>query len=162
MKTILIPTDFSDNAFSQVEQLLSNSIQEKVKLVFFHAFKMPESEQDLLGDNAKPHSAVLNETFRKGCVRLKEKFPAISQIAYRYMYGDSRSVLQHFINHNDISHLFLPEGITVSLVNPRSVDITNKLIATGLPVIQPIREQLRVRFQPREKQAIRLLETTAS
>lgn len=164
MKTILIPTDFSTAAFAQVEQMLSNLALEKVQLYFFHAFEMPGSEQDLVGANAKPHLAVLNEDFRKVCVRLKEKYPGqVNQIAYRYLYGNSKAVLCHFLDHNDITHLFLPEGMLPAMVNPRSLDITQQLVATGLPVIQPVKEQLRVRFQSREKSVpAQLAETTAS
>ncbi|GAO41160.1 universal stress protein [Flavihumibacter petaseus] len=162
MKTILIPTDFSASSFAAADYLLENLGNEKVNLYFFHAFSLPESEQDVVDKTERPHLAVLSESFRRECCRLKNNHPNLVQAGYRFLYGNSKKQLRNFIEYNNISHYFLADGQNLSALHPRSLDLSG-LIRKELEQVEVLREIYSIRLRTgRVRQEEPALETASS
>lgn len=128
MKNILIPTDFTPQSMTMLENYLETVGTKNINLVFFTAFTLPDSEQDIIGSDAKPHLQVLNEPFRKACRKLKSRFEGtIATIQYKYLYGNSRKVFAIFLQHNKIDLIFCPQ---------QHFEFPNKKCINPLPLVK--------------------------
>lgn len=159
MKNILFPTDFTPQSLSVLELYIKSNSTYKNTIVLFAAFEMPESEQDVVGADNKPHLLVMNEEFRKGCKRLKEKYAErISNIYYKYMYGNTVKVFKNHLEFNDIDEVFFPEAYTLiqphqRFLNPASfINAAPVKIIREVPVV-PAQKPKQVIMQKRELSA---------
>jgi hypothetical protein len=139
MKTILIPTDFTSASLQLIEETILFLQPEPVNIVLFHAFEMPQSMQDVVGVENKPHLQVMNERFRKGCKRIKNKYSAsVSNIHYRHMYGNTVSVFKHYLQFNKIDCIVYPSTLTMQTVHPRSIHPDKLIKKSGCQVITSV------------------------
>lgn len=139
MKTILIPTDFTSASLQLIEESILFLQPEPVSIVLFHAFDMPQSMQDVVGSGNKPHLQVMNERFRKGCKRIKNKYSSfVYNIHFRHMYGDTLSVFKHYLQFNKIDCIIYPSALTVQMVHPRSVQPDKLIKKCGCQVVTSI------------------------
>ena len=139
MKTILFPTDFTPQSLSVLEQYIKSNATLKSTVMLFAAFEMPDSEQDVIGAGNKPHLQVMNEEFRKGCKRLKEKYAGkIGNIYYKYMYGNTFRVFKNYLEFNEIDEIFFPDGYKLIQPHQRFVDPCSFISAAPVKLIREI------------------------
>lgn len=139
MKKILFPTDFSAQSLNILEQFIKNTAEKKLTIVLFAGFSMPDSEQDVIGFGNKPHQMVLNEVFRKGCRRLKEKHAEkLANIYYKYMYGNSRNVFRNYLDSNEIDQILFPDGMQFSTPHARFINPGSLVLTAPLTIIRTI------------------------
>jgi len=139
MKTILIPTDFSAASLQLIEETIRFFRPEPVDIVLFHAFTMPSSMQDIATSADKPHLQVMNEHFRKGCKRIKDRHHQhVQNICFRYMYGDTKAVFRQYLAFNKIDQIVYPSTLVLQSVHARSIHPGKLVKNCGTPVIPSI------------------------
>lgn len=139
MKTIMIPTDFTAASLQLMEETILLFKPEPVSIILFHAFTMPQSMQDIIGSENKPHLQVINERFRKSCKRIKDKYSAcVYNIHYRHMYGNTVRVFRHYLQFNKIDCIVYPSNYFLQLPHARSVDPDRLIHRCGYPVISSL------------------------
>lgn len=145
MKTILIPTDFTSASLQLIEESILFLQPEPVTILLFHAFEMPTGMQDIAGSGNKPHLQVMNERFRKGCKRIKSKYPAnVYNILFRHMYGSTVSVFKHYLRFNKVDCIIYPESFVLQTVHHRSVHPGKMIKKSGLPVIASVLPEVKI------------------
>lgn len=136
MKTIMIPTDFTAASLQVMEETILVFKPGPVNIVLFHAFTMPQSMQDIVGTDSKPHIQVINERFRKSCKRIKDKYSdCVHNIHYRHLYGDTLRVFKHYLQCNKIDCIVYPSNYFMQMTHPRSIDPDTLIHQCGYPVI---------------------------
>jgi hypothetical protein len=139
MKTILFPTDFTPQSLSILEQYIKGVSASRSTIILFAAFEMPDSEQDVIGAGNKPHLQVMNEEFRKGCKRLKEKYAErIGNIYYKYMYGNTGKVFKNYLEFNEVDEVFFPDGYQLIQPHQRFINPGSLLNNTSVKIIREI------------------------
>ena len=139
MKTILIPTDFTSASLQLIEESILFLQPVPVNILLFHAFEMPTSMQDITGFDNKPHLQVMNEPFRKGCKRIKAKYPLnVYNILFRHMYGNTVSVFKHYLRFNKVDGIVYPESCILQAVHHRSVHPGKMIKKSRYPIIVPV------------------------
>ena len=139
MKTFLIPTDFTSASLQLIEETIRCCRPERVNIILFHAFEMPQSMQDIVGTGSKPHLQVMNERFRRGCKRIKEKYgPVVENIVFRHMYGNTVSVFKNYLQFNKVDAIVFPDGFLYHAVHDRSVDPARLIKKSKYPVISTL------------------------
>jgi hypothetical protein len=139
MKNILFPTDFTTQSLSVLELYIKNNSTYKNTIVLFAAFEMPDSEQDVIGSDSKPHLQLMNEEFRKGCKRLKEKYAEkIGNMYYKYMYGNTQKLFKNHLEFNDIDEIFFPEAYTLTQPHQRFINPGSFINAATVKVIREV------------------------
>lgn len=144
MKNILFPTDFTAQSLRTLELYVKGVTGMRFNIILFAAFQMPDSDQDAVG--SRPHLAVMNETFRKGCKKLKEKYTdKIGQIHYKFMYGTTKQVFRNYIDFNEIDLILFPDGYTIGKPHEKSIDPAALINGSSLSVIRemPVTAQIR-------------------
>jgi hypothetical protein len=139
MKTILIPTDFTSASLQTIEETIRYFRPEPVNIVLFHAFEMPESMQDAVGSDNKPHLQVMSERFRRGCKRLKDKYgAAVYNIGFRHLYGNSVRVFKNYLEFNKVDLIVYPNNQQWQATHQRSVAPDHLVEKCGCPVISSV------------------------
>ncbi|KYP13173.1 MAG: hypothetical protein A1D16_20835 [Flavihumibacter sp. CACIAM 22H1] len=139
MKNILFPTDFTPQSLGVLEQYIKGASGSRITIILFASFEMPASEQEVVGAGNKPHLQVMNEEFRKGCKKLKEKYAGlIGNIFFKYMYGNTRQVFRNYLDFNEIDQIFFPEGFQLMQPHPRFLDPSSLINNAGIPVIREL------------------------
>jgi len=147
MKTIMIPTDFTTASLQLMEETILVFKPESVNIVLFHAFTMPQSMQDIVGTESKPHIQVINERFRKSCKRIKDKYSDyVNNIHYRHLYGNTMRVFKHYLQFNKIDCIVYPTNYFLQMTHARSVDPDQLIRKCGYPVITSLLPEASVKI----------------
>lgn len=137
MKNVLFPTDFTQQSLASLEQFVKCATGAKFNVLLFAAFELPSSEQETIGSSNKPHLLVMNESYRKGCKKLKEKYAEkVGNIHFKYMYGSSRQVFRNYLEFNEVDQIFFPEGVQFQQPHERFVQPGALVNSSQLPVIK--------------------------
>lgn len=121
MKNILIPTNFNPASFKLVGQALT-TVNEKVNIVFFHAFQQPFFYTDFIRDDDSP-KLLVTDSLRQQCRQLKEKFPElIGTITFELMRGNSNALFRNIIEANKIDLIICPKHYTYVKMHKDSIN----------------------------------------
>jgi hypothetical protein len=100
---------------------------------------MPASMQDIVTSADKPHLQVMNEAFRKGCKRIKDRHQQyVHNICFRYMYGETKAVFRQYLAFNKIDQIVYPSSLFLQTAHERSVHPDKLIKNCGTPVIHSI------------------------
>jgi len=140
MKTILIPTDFNAHAVPMLRGLLANFINEPVKIILFHSYKLTDSIPELLMLSRRTAEyGQIPEAFHKACRNFKaENADIIHSLRIEYCYGSTIAAFRNFAEANEVDAVFYPEGYNFHKISRYSLDPAILLGKSGLPVIQPM------------------------
>lgn len=139
MKNILFPTDFTTQSLHLLELYIKSLTTNKNNIVLFAAFEMPDSEQEVIGAENKPHLQLITEEFRMRCNRLKEKYATtIGNIHYKFIYGNSLKVFKNHLEFNEIDEVFFPDAFRLIQSHPRFLDPRIFMNAAQVKVIKDI------------------------
>jgi hypothetical protein len=136
MKTILIPTDFSEVSI-QVAELMIRDAQEDVKILFTHLFHVADDIQDLLfsGYREKEYELV-SEDFWEDCKVLKDTYAeTLSSIKIDFFYGNKLASLKNFLEYHEVSCIAYSESYGIPKLNKSSLDALPVLKKCGIPMV---------------------------
>jgi hypothetical protein len=137
MKTILIPTYFDQTCFAEIKDLIMNSIDEKVHLVFFHAYKLSDSISDLLMLSRRTSEyGQIPDEFHKACQNLKESNDQVMSIKIEYFYGNTVAAFRNFVEANEITEVYYPKSYQFNPISKHSLDPAILLSKCAIPAFK--------------------------
>jgi hypothetical protein len=144
MKTILIPTDFNPHAVPMLRGVLANFIDEPVKIILFHSFKLTDSITELLMLSRRTAEyGQIPEAFHKACRDFREENRGtIQSLRIEYFYGSTIAAFRNFAEANEVDAVFYPEGYYFNKISSYSLDPAILLSKSRLPVVKPMEMQL--------------------
>lgn len=139
MKTILIPTDFNEQSVKTARLIPVNSDNEKIKIIFFHAYKLTDSISDLLMLRRRTAEyGQIPDAFHTACNQFKlENEATVYSVGIEYFYGSTMAAFRNFIEANEVDAIFYPGNYNFQKISKYSLDPELLLKKSGLPVIQP-------------------------
>ena len=139
MQNVLIPTDFTADSFTLVEQAIKNC-DKKINVVLFHAFAMPDSAFDMLApDYKRPESLFMTETFRIACKQLKDAYPQIiNKITVNCMQGNTKALFRNFVEAKDIDIICCPVAYNYVAIHERSTNPLPLFKKAGIPQVKEL------------------------
>jgi hypothetical protein len=134
MKTILVPTDFTNSSLDIIEQI-ATTFDDKLVIMLFHALDMPSSlVEAMINNSAAGHHSFVTEELRQRCRRLKIAHPNISNISFKFMYGTTSRVFENFATAHNIDLIVIPEGYYFTYVVRESVNPMPMFSKSRIPV----------------------------
>jgi hypothetical protein len=136
MKTVMIPTDFTNEGIQVAETIVRDS-NEDVKLVFTHLFHVADDIQDLLfsGNREKEYEFV-PEKFWADCRNLKEDFNGkLKSVKIDFFYGNKIAGLKNFLEYHEVDSIAYSESYGIPKLNKNSLDALPVLKKCGISLL---------------------------
>jgi hypothetical protein len=124
MKTILIPSDFSVQSLDFVEHLLRKFQPERVNLLLFHLFELPDSitELLLLGREQKDFPGIRYE-FLYRCRQLELAHrKQLEAIRTKCFYGNTLAIFRNFLEGHQVDLIAHPANTPFRKLGKASLD----------------------------------------
>ncbi len=135
MKTIVIPSDFSQHSIHVAETVIRNS-NEPVKLIFTHLFRIGDSIQDLLFSTyRKREHEFVSDQFKKDCNELLNLFGEIfHSYKIEFFYGNRLAPFKHFLEYHQVDGIAYSSSYGVPLISKSSLDASPIIKKAGVEV----------------------------
>ncbi|UKT64559.1 hypothetical protein [Pedobacter mucosus] len=124
MKTILIPTDFNLENTKILDALVQSQPNEKLNIIFLHAFKLSDSITDMLmlSRRSRDYENVSDEFYQR-LTHYKNKYAQnINTIGIEYFYGSTVAAFKNFIDAFDVNCIAYPKNYIYQPLNKFSID----------------------------------------
>lgn len=142
MKNILIPTNFDATSIRLATQVVQ-SLNEKVNVVFFHAFEPAYYFTDLYRQE-NPINSLITDAHRQSCKQFKERYAElVGSVNFLSMRGNTTSLFRNFMEANQIDMIACPNGYAFVKVHKDSINPLSFFKRSRLPLLQQL-------IQPRE------------
>ncbi|RZL07900.1 MAG: hypothetical protein EOO89_22415 [Pedobacter sp.] len=160
MKTILIPTDFTQRSLDCIPGLCSQYDTQKISFVFVHMFKLSDSIGDLLMLSRRSREFEnISDDFYTRCTTYKSQLPNIEAIKIEFFYGSTMSMFRNFLENHEVDCVLNPSDCSYSKINKASIDPLILIGKSGLPVVTLMKVQkMETAQQPRFVQEPQLAE----
>ncbi|CAD5250392.1 MULTISPECIES: hypothetical protein [unclassified Imperialibacter] len=124
MKTILVPADFTSNTI-KVAQEAVQAFECDIRLLFVHAFNMPDSEQDLLfGSYRNENRKYVSPEFLKELEDLKDVFSyKVKNVIVDFFYGTTPMLFSSYLDYYDVSLIVYSSEQSFGDLSANSVDM---------------------------------------
>lgn len=140
MKTILIPTDFSQRSLDCIPSLSSQYDTQKVSFVFVHMFKLSDSIGDLLMLSRRSREFEnISDEFYNRCTTYKNQLKNIEAIKIEFFYGSTMSMFRNFLENHEVDCVLNPEDCSYNKINKSSIDPLTLIEKSNLPVINVVK-----------------------
>src|SRR5690554_4467152 len=144
-KTILVPTDFSDNAWIAIQYAAHFALEKKKKLVLLHAFRPFYSSFTSMDHNVqmlKEAEKIVNAEMDLLSNKLKSQFPTL-EYEYKCIEGNLRDVITRESKENPFELIVMgtkeATGLRYALMGSNTFDVINK---SQIPVLAVPEESL--------------------
>jgi len=136
MKTVIIPSDFSNESVQVAETIVRNS-GEEVSILFIHLFHVADDIQDLLFANyRKKEYEFVSGEFRHACEILKEVYsPTLKSIKIEFFYGSKLAVFKNFLDYNKADCIGYSKSYGIPKLSKSSIDTFPVILKCGLPLL---------------------------
>lgn len=135
MKTVVIPTDFTNEGI-QIAEAIVKDIRDEVRVVFTHLFHVADDIQDLLFSTYREREfELIPEEFWDECKVLKERYPELSSIKIDFFYGNKLALLKNFLEYYDTDFIVYSEQYGIPKLTKSSLDALPVLKKTGYTMI---------------------------
>jgi hypothetical protein len=142
MKTILIPTDFTQRCLDCIPALSAQYDTQKVSLVFVHMFKLSDSIGDLLMLSRRSREFEnVSEDFYNRCTNYKAELPNIEAINIEFFYGSTMSMFRNFLENHQVDCVLNPADCSCNKINKSSIDPLTLIEKSGLPMVNLMKVQ---------------------
>ena len=140
MRTILIPTDFDAHAVAGTGVILGNFNDKKIRILFFHAYKLTDSISELLSLRRRTAEyGHIPNAFHDACYQFRaDHADRIYTIGIEYFYGSTMAAFRNFLEANEVEAIFYPEDYTFRKISKYSIDPALFLKKSGLPLLEPV------------------------
>jgi len=137
MKTILIPTDFSAQAFDCIPSVCTQLQAEELNIVFIHLFKLSDSINDLLLLSRRSREYEhISDDFYQQCEEIKKVYKPVKTIKIEFFYGSTLTRFKNFIEANGIDYIVHPEDCSVSSIAKSSIDPSVLVDRCSVPLLR--------------------------
>ncbi len=139
MTNILVPTDFTPASFQLAQQAVVAFKGNKITMMLFHAFQMPDPFDLLHRCRKMPYHDLLTESFRQSYRQLKELYPQqLQKIHFNCMEGNTAVMFRNFVEANEIDCIIYPEQYQFIPVSKISVDPGPLFKKSGIRLIREL------------------------
>ncbi len=123
MKTLLIPTDFTQQSLQSIPALGRQYYPQKVNIVLVHMLKITDNISELLMLSRRSvEYRHIPDNFYIRCRDLEEKYNyLINKINITFFYGSTVAVFNNFLEANDIDAIVRPHD-NYQLLFKNSID----------------------------------------
>ncbi|WP_316736383.1 hypothetical protein [Pedobacter aquatilis] len=124
MKTVLVPTDFNLESTKIIDALIQNQPNEKLNIIFLHAFKLSDSITDMLmlSRRSRDYENVSDE-FYQTINQYRERFPnQVATTGVEYFYGSTVAAFKNFIEAFDVDFIAYPKAYDFRPINKYSIN----------------------------------------
>ncbi|WP_293309582.1 hypothetical protein [Pedobacter sp. UBA5917] len=138
MKTVLIPTDFKLESIKIIDALVQHQGNQKLKIIFVHAFKLSDSITDMLmlSRRSRDYENVSGEFYQE-INNAKAKYAdQINTIGIEYFYGSTVAAFKNFLEAFDVSCIAYLKNYAFTPINKYSIDPKILTERAGCEVIQ--------------------------
>jgi hypothetical protein len=140
MKTILIPTDFSQRSLDCIPSLSLQYDTQKVSFVFVHMFKLSDSIGDLLMLSRRSREFEnISDDFYNRCTTYKTQLKNIEAIKIEFFYGSTISMFRNFLENHEVDCVLNPDECSYTKINKSSIDPLTLIEKSNLPMINVIK-----------------------
>ena len=110
MKTLLIPTDFTQQSIQSIPALVHQYYPEKVNVVLVHMLKITDSLSELLMLSRRSvEYRHIPDNFYTRCTELQNKHShLINHIAINFFYGSTVAVFNNYLEANEVDAIVRP------------------------------------------------------
>lgn len=128
-KTVLLPTDFTNNTLNVAKKIIDNESIEKIDFVFIHGIHLTDSISDLLFFSKETVIEKLsNEDFKKSYTLFQELYAEkINSLKIELFTGFTQTAFNNLLSALKIDEIYLPEDFPLVLTNAMSADLTKYL-----------------------------------
>lgn len=135
-KTIIIPSDFSQQSLLIAENILRKTDQ-PVRIIFTHLFHLATDIQDLLFSTyRKKEYEFVSDKFSQECELLKNFYPTLlEEIKVEFYYGNTLASFKNFLDHHQAEAIAYSESYGVPLISKSSISALPVVRKSGLPLI---------------------------
>ncbi|WP_374165219.1 hypothetical protein [Arcticibacter sp. MXS-1] len=151
MRTILIPTDFNSAAPDCIPALCSRFEGNEIEVIFFHMFKLSDSESELMMLSRRSSEfELVDDRFYEKCDVIRERCPSLRSVKVEFFYGSTMGMFRNFLESHEVDYIMNPVSCAVKKIHKYSVDPAVLVGRCGLPVIDVVRmvNPLRVEHEP--------------
>lgn len=136
MKTLLIPTDFTQQSIESIPALARQYYPQKINVVLVHMLKITDSISELLMlSRRSAEYRHIPDNFYKRCIDLEEKHNhLINKIAITFFYGSTVAVFNNFLDANEIDAIVTPHD-NYQMLFKNSIDPDVLINKCGIEVI---------------------------
>ncbi|GGH23067.1 hypothetical protein ACN9ML_02850 [Dyadobacter endophyticus] len=135
MKTVVIPTDFTNEGI-QIAEGIVRDIRDEVRVIFTHLFHVADDIQDLLFSTYREKEyELIPEEFWQECQMLKETYLEISSIKIDFFYGNKLALLKNFLEYYETDFIAYSEQYGIPKLTRSSLDALPVLKKTGYTMI---------------------------
>ncbi|MGM9477537.1 hypothetical protein ACS5PU_13970 [Pedobacter sp. GSP4] len=137
MKTVLVPTDFKIASLNIIDALVLNQQNEKLNIIFVHAFKLSDSITDMLmlSRRSRDYENVSDEFYQKLNEAKAKYAQQINAIGIEYFYGSTVAAFKNFIEAFDVDCIAYLKGYDFTPINKFSIDPQILTARSGCKVI---------------------------
>jgi len=140
MKTILIPTDFTQRSLDCIPGLCAQYDTQQVSFVFVHMFKLSDSIGDLLMLSRRSREFEnISDDFYNRCTTYKKQLSNIEEIKIEFFYGSTMSMFRNFLENHEVDCVLNPADCSYNKINKASIDPQTLIDKSGLPVVSLIK-----------------------
>ncbi|WP_184546405.1 hypothetical protein [Mucilaginibacter sp. FT3.2] len=123
MKTLLIPTDFTQQSIQSIPALAERYYPEKINVVLVHMLKITDSISELLMLSRRSvEYRHIPDNFYIRCRDIQNKHShLINNIAITFFYGSTVAVFNNFLEANEVDAIVTPHD-NYQLLFKNSID----------------------------------------
>lgn len=139
MKTIVIPSDFSQNSVDVAETVIRNS-DESVKIIFTHLFRTGDGIQEMLFSTyRKKEYEYVSEAFRQQCDILQDLFGRrFHSYEIDFFYGNRLAPFKNFLDYHGADGIAYSVDYGVPALCKSSLDAIKVVQKAGLPLYEVV------------------------
>jgi len=121
-RTILVPTDFSEESLRLVEHIIANAENDPIDIVLTHCMFLSDSDIDLLFfSKIELLQSLKSPQFKQACRAMHRRCSTINIVIRTELFtGLTQSAFAHFIEGNQINEAVIPNRYNPRLNLERS------------------------------------------
>ncbi|MEJ7558504.1 MAG: hypothetical protein WKF66_09375 [Pedobacter sp.] len=142
MKTILVPTDFTQNSLDCIPSLCAQFATQKVSIVFVHMFKLSDSIGDLLMLSRRSREFEnISDEFYTTCSSYKAQLKNLEAVKIEFFYGSTMSMFRNFLENHEVDCILNPINCSCGKINKSSIDPLTLIEKSKLPMVSLMQVQ---------------------
>lgn len=136
MKTLLIPTDFTQQSIQSIPELAERYYPEKVNIVLVHMLKITDSISELLMLSRRSvEYRHIPDNFYIRCRDIQTRHShLVNNIAITFFYGSTVAVFNNFLEANDVDAIVRPHD-NYQLLFKNSIDPDMLIAKCGIDIV---------------------------
>jgi hypothetical protein len=137
MRTIVIPTDFTNEGIQVAETIIRDIDADQVRVIFTHLFHVADDIQDLLFSTYREKEyELVSGQFWRDCRSLKDAFSKkLTSIKIEFFYGNKLASLKNFLENCETDFIAYSAQYGIPKLSKSSLDALPVLKKSGYMLV---------------------------